>query len=176
MPDDRHTAADRDELAREVWREKNVAGRLLLVPLTLKDANTFVATFHRHSKPTSGHRFSIGAAVDGLVGVAIVGRPIARLLDDGWTAEVLRTCCSPSAPKNTNSFLYGACWRAWKAMGGRKIITYTLQDESGASLRGCGWKAIAQVKPHSGWNRENLGRLREFDSISRQAKIRWECW
>lgn len=150
--------------------------RLTLVPVTLADANKFVATFHRHSKPTSGHKFSIGAAVDGLVGVAIVGRPIARLLDDGWTAEVLRTCCSPQAPANTNSFLYGACWRAWRAMGGRKIITYTLKDESGASLRGSGWKAIAEVKPHSGWNRERLGRLREFDAISRQAKIRWECW
>jgi hypothetical protein len=148
--------------------------KLILIPLTLADANSFVATFHRHSKPTVGHKFSIGAATNGLVGVAIVGRPIARLLDDGWTAEVLRTCCSPDAPKNTNSFLYGACWRAWRAMGGRKIITYTLQDESGSSLRGAGWKAIAQVKPHGGWNREKLGRLREFDAISQQAKIRWE--
>lgn len=148
--------------------------KLTLIPLTLKDANSFVAAYHRHSKPTIGHKFSIGAAVNGLVGVAIVGRPIARLLDDGWTAEVLRTCCSPDAPKNTNSFLYGACWRAWRAMGGRKIITYTLQGESGASLRGSGWRAIAQVTPHSGWNREKLGRLREFDPISQQAKIRWE--
>jgi hypothetical protein len=150
---------------------------LLAVPISLKEANHVVENFHRHSRRTSrdGGKFAI-AASDGscLVGVAIVGRPVARLLADGWTAEVLRTCALPGGPKNVNSFLYGACWRAWSAMGGRKLITYTLASESGASLRGSGWHIVAELKPGTGWNREQLGRLREWYPIYGQDKFRWE--
>ena len=143
--------------------------------MTLKDANRVVDQFHRHNKSTVGHKFSIGCADETLAGVAIVGRPVARLLDDGWTAEVLRTCTLPTAPKNTNSFLYGCCWRAWKAMGGKKLITYTLASESGDSLRGAGWKVVAECSPSKGWNREKIGRLREYQEIYGQAKLRWEA-
>ena len=94
--------------------------------MSIQEANEFVANFHRHSKPTQGGKFAIGASCDGLFGVAIVGRPIARRLDDGFTAEVLRVCVNPNAPKNTCSFLYGRCWRIWQQMGGMKMITYTL--------------------------------------------------
>ena len=67
--------------------------KLQVIPISLREANEFVINFHRHSKKTRGHKYSIGAS-DGenLVGVAIVGRPIARKLDDGFTAEVLRVC------------------------------------------------------------------------------------
>lgn len=148
---------------------------LIAVPITLRQANDFVEQFHRHNRRTSrdGGKFAVGASTGELVGVAIVGKPIARLLDDGWTAEVLRACCNDHAPKGTNSFLYGCCWRAWRAMGGRKLITYTLTTESGASLRGAGWTVVAECKPGT-WSREKAGRLREWQPIYGQAKLRWE--
>ena len=90
------------------------------------------------TKATAGHKFSIGCAKDGeLVGVAIVGRPVSRYLDDGWTLEVNRLCTT--GEKNACSILYAASARAAKAMGYRKIITYTLDSESGSSLRAAGW-------------------------------------
>ena len=150
---------------------------LFAVPLTLREANDFVAQFHRHNGRTSrnGGKFAIGCSDgDQLVGVAIVGRPISRLLAvSPYTAEVLRTCTSPEAPKGAVSFLYAACWRAWRAMGGRRLVTYTLQTESGASLRGAGWKVVAEVKgDKNGWNRD--GRERDWQPIYGQDKLRWE--
>ena len=114
-------------------------------PCTLRQANEYLKLFHRHSKKVAGCKFSICAYKDNkLVGVAIVGRPVARKLDDGLTGEILRTCTDGT--KNVNSFLYGACQRIWKEMGGSKIITYTLDTESGISLRAAGF-VIARVAP-----------------------------
>lgn len=148
--------------------------KLELVPTTLREANEFVENFHRHNGRTArnGGKFAIGASYgERLVGVAIVGRPVARLLNNSWTAEVLRLCVVEDAPKNTCSFLYSACWRAWKSMGGRRLVTYTLASETGASLRGAGWKVVAECKPGT-WNREN--RFRHWQPIYGQKKIRWE--
>lgn len=145
-----------------------------VIPITINEANRFVNQYHRHNTKTSrnGGRFAIGAYEDtlGLVGIAIVGNPIARNLCDGFTTEILRTCTRPDAPKNTNSFLYSACKRVWQSMGGRKIITYTLLSESGASLRGAGWEHDADVKGGT-WNR--LNRRRVTREISLKPKIRW---
>ena len=107
---------------------------LELIPMSLAAANGFVAEHHRHHKPVRGHKFSLGCMADGrLVGVAIVGRPVSRYLDDGLTLEVNRLCTDGT--KNACSFLYGAAARAAKVMGYRKIITYILDTESGTSLR-----------------------------------------
>ena len=151
---------------------------LTVVPMTLDEANAFVAAFHRHHKPVPGAKFCIGVSYNGfasngpeIVGVAIVGRPIARMLDDRWTLEVNRTCVY-SAFKNANSALYGACWRAAKALGYRKLITYTLPEESGASLRAAGWKIVAESTGGGKWGRENRPRV---DTHPLQAKIRWEA-
>lgn len=143
--------------------------RLSLVPMELTDANAYVARNHRHSNPVVGHRFSLGAAFgDELVGVAIVGRPVARGLQDGWTVEALRVC-STGTP-NVCSFLYGASWRAARALGYRKLITYTLASESGSSLRAAGLRIVGEVK------------AREWDTPSRprdpgdpQERLRWEA-
>src|SRR4051812_5557777 len=107
------------------------------IPMSIQDANEFVDQHHRHNKRVLSAKFAIGAS-DGerLVGVAIIGRPIARLMQDGWTAEVNRVCVLHDAPKGTNSFLYGRAWRIWQQMGGKRMLTYTLTSESGASLRG----------------------------------------
>lgn len=148
---------------------------LVTVPMELREANEFVASHHRHNKPTVGHRFSIGAS-DGveLWGVAIIGRPIARLLQDGFTAEVLRCCVRDGSPKGTCGHLYAAAWRAWKAMGGRRLITYTLQAESGASLRGAGWKVLA-TRDGNDPARWQSRTGRKWQPVVGQPKLLWEA-
>jgi hypothetical protein len=116
-------------------------------------------------------------AVDGkLVGVAIVGNPLSATLMDGWTAEVLRVCTIEGAPKGTCSMLYQACWRAWRAMGGRRLITYTLQSESGASLRGANWRVVGQTKPvKDGWRKnDHLNANRTHSPVMLEVKNRWQ--
>lgn len=147
------------------------------MPMTLREANDFVTSFHRHSGRTSrdGGKFAIGVvdASGELWGIAIVGRPLARLLDNGMTAEVTRTCIKPGAPKNCNSLLYGRCWRIWQQMGGERMITYTLESESGSSLKGAGWKIVGVSKSDKGWNRKL--RERKWQPIYGQQKLRWEA-
>ena len=123
--------------------------KLRVVPCSLRKANDFVEIYHRHNLRTArdGGKFAIAVAVgQEIVGVAIVGNPLSATLMDGFTAEVLRACVLPEAPRNCNSLLYGACRRVWFEMGGHKIITYTLTEESGASLRGAGWTLADTVK------------------------------
>ena len=142
---------------------------LTLVPISLADANAFVARNHRHHKPVTGHKFSIGCTENGeLVGVAIVGRPVSRYLDNGLTLEVNRLCTTGS--KNACSFLYAAAARAAKAMGYRKIITYTLDTEPGTSLRAAGWvcAGIAGGKRWTGQRRPAV------DLYPPQMKLRYE--
>ena len=145
-----------------------------LVPIAIGEANEFVANYHRHNKPVQGAKFAIGASHgDRLVGVAIVGRPVARALDDGVTAEVTRCCVLDDAPKGSCSFLDSRCWRAWAALGGERLITYTLALESGSSLRGAGWRVVGQCPARkTGWeNRPG----REWQAVVGQAKLRWEA-
>ena len=123
---------------------------LRVVPVTFAAAQQFVTAWHRHNKPPIGHKFSLGvAAGDVLVGVAMVGRPVARHYDDGLTLEVNRTCTDGTP--NVNSMLYGAAWRAAKALGYCRLITYTQHDESGASLRAAGWTVVASRPARGGW-------------------------
>jgi hypothetical protein len=150
---------------------------LTIVPMTLDEANAFVREYHRHHKSVPGAKFCIGVEYslpwpgsDRIVGVAIVGRPVARMLDDGWTLEVNRTCTEGLF--NVNSMLYGAAWRAAKALGYRRLITYTLPTESGASLRGAGWKLVAESTGGGKWSRRSRARV---DTHPLQAKMRWEA-
>lgn len=148
--------------------------------MTLREANDFVTSFHRHSGRTSrdGGKFAIGAVDDAgeLWGIAIVGRPLARMLDDSFTAEVTRTCVKPDAPRNVNSLLYGRCWRIWQQMGGRRMVTYTLETESGSSLKGVGWKIAGVSKGHkNGWERDDSKHIkRHWQPLFGQTKLRWE--
>tara|TARA_R110000868_G_C10788597_1_gene756087 strand:- start:23 stop:505 length:483 start_codon:yes stop_codon:yes gene_type:complete len=145
------------------------------LPIHLTEARAFVENFHRHNSAPAGGKFAIGAS-DGnrLIGVAIVSRPVSRILDNGHTAEVIRCCVLPDALKNTCSFLYARCWIAAKAMGYHKLITYTLQSESGASLRGAGWQVIAELKPSDPKNWQSRPG-REWHPVVGQAKLRWEA-
>lgn len=145
-----------------------------IVPLTLREANDFVEQWHRHSARTSndGGKFAIGLELDGvLVGAAIVGRPVARMLQVPGAAELLRLCTSPSAPKGSASKLYSRCRRIWQLMGGTTIHTYTLKHESGATMRGSGiHEAAADVKLQQ-WSRPN--RPRDARVIYETPKQRW---
>lgn len=142
-------------------------------PITIRAANAFVHSHHRHNKPTQGGRFAI-AAIDAnrVIGVAIVGRTIARRLHDDCTAEVTRLCTVADAPKNTCSFLYGACRRIWQSMGGTRLITYTLKVESGASLRAAGYTPTVET---GGKQWSVPSRRRKSQPVFEQLKIRWEA-
>lgn len=142
---------------------------LTLSPITLAEANAFVEQHHRHHGPCIGHKFSIAVADDaGVVrGVAIVGRPVSRAEDDGFTLEVNR-CCTDGA-RNACSMLYAAAWRASRAMGYRRLITYVLTDESGISLISAGWKVIGQTKGGS-WSCPSRPRV---DTHPLQKKLKF---
>ena len=137
----------------------------------LKEANLFVEGLHRHHKRVTGHRFSIGVENnDMLVGVAIVGRPVARAVDYTTTTEVLRLCTDGT--KNACSILYAACARASKELGYEKIQTYILQREPGTSLLASGWslEAILNRGANESWS--TVKRLRQ-DSHPLEPKQRW---
>ena len=142
---------------------------LTLIPMPLKEANAFVAAYHRHHKPVVGHKFSLGCMKDGqLVGVAIVGRPVSRYLDDGMTLEVNRLCST--GEKNVCSFLYGAAARAARALGYRKIITYTLDSEPGTTLHAAGW-ICAGLAGGKEWTGERKPKAALYPA---QMKLRYE--
>jgi len=147
-----------------------VKPKLDIVPCDLAEANAFVQRHHRHHQPVPGHKFSI-AVVEGdtVRGIAIVGRPTARMSDDGLTLEVVRV--ATDGTKNACSALYGACRRAVFALGYKRLITYTLPEEGGASLRGAGWKLLGEAGGGS-WSRKDRPRV---DKHPLQRKLKWEA-
>ena len=144
---------------------------LYIVPCTIKQANAYVAQLHRHNKPVTGTRLVFAAAdsTGKIRGIALVGRPVSRHLDDGWTLEINRLCTD--GYQNAGSFLCAAGWNAAKTIGYRKLLTYTLPEESGASLRAVGWKYKLREIGHQ-WNCES--RPRKEDTIYLSSKYRWE--
>jgi|SRR5436853_1794430 len=142
----------------------------MIVPCTIREASAFVAQHHRHHRPPQGALFALAAASgEHVIGVAMVANPVARLADNGFTAEVRRVCVLEGYP-NASSMLYGAAWRAARALGYRRCITYTLPSESGASLRGAGWHLLGQAGGGS-WSRASRPRV---DLHPQQTKLCWE--
>lgn len=139
------------------------------MPLDLAEANALVVQMHRHHGKTIGHKFSLGVA-DGerICGAAIVGRPVARHLDDGWTLEVLRLVTDGT--KNACSALYAACWRVARALGYRKCITYVLGSEGGISVSAAGWKHVGTVRGRS-WDTPSRPRVDKHPTV---PKLRFE--
>jgi hypothetical protein len=130
---------------------------LHLVPVSFRDACRFTAMWHRHHPPR-GMKFAVGGADEGgvLRAVAIAGRPVARLLDNGQTLEVTRV--ASDGCRNAGSMLYGACARATFALGYTRLVTYTQDGESGVSLRAAGWRVVAERAAHPGWDRPSRPR------------------
>lgn len=149
--------------------------RLQVVPIKQAEAKAYVREHHRHHEPSVGSVFQVAVADEeaAVRGVAMVGRPIARNWDDGWTLEVTRVATDGCA--NACSALYAACWRAAKALGWGRLITYTLSSESGSSLRAAGFRVIAQRKGRS-WATASKARPR-VDTYAEhgQGKLVWEA-
>lgn len=148
--------------------------RLIITPITIRDAKQFVADVHRHHKPPVGAIFAVActSSMSGnekIIGVAMTGRPVSRILDNGWTVEVTRVAVLEGFP-NACSKLYAACWRAARAMGYIKIITYTLKSEKGTSVKAAGWQCIGEAGGGS-WNTRSRPRI---DKHPLQRKLRWE--
>lgn len=152
---------------------------LQIRPIDLKGARAFVGEHHRHNKPPIGHKFSI-ACYDGerLCGVVMVGRPISRRLDDGLTVEINRNCTDGTY--NACSMLYGAACRAAKALGYKRIITYTLQSEPGTSLKASGWKIDELQAGGGSWSVPSRPRelvqttlIGNEIKYSTENKVRW---
>ena len=142
-----------------------------IVPISFAEAKEFVERHHRHHSPPVGHKFSIAVAdveTGEVVGVAIVGRPVSRHLDNGWTLEVTRLCTDGT--RNACSMLYAAAWRAARAMGYRKLITYILESEKGTSVKAAGWKCVGKA---GGLRWTGKGRP-EVDLCPAQMKLKWE--
>lgn len=149
---------------------------LRITPITLRDACAFIEAYHRHNKPPRGWKFGVGLKLGTeLVGVATAGRPVARHYDDGLTLEVNRTCTDGT--KNANSMLYGAVWRAAKAMGYMRCITYTQADETGASLRAAGWVVVKSLEARKSWAESSVTMKSKRDPIGSGGvpRVLWEC-
>jgi len=142
---------------------------LELQPITLREAYAFINEHHSHHKAPQGAKFAI-AVNDGtsVCGVIVVGRPVARLLDDTWTAEVTR-CCT-NGTKHAASKLYAAAWRAARAMGYHRLISYTLDSEKGTSLIAAGWYLVGEADGGT-WNRSARPRV---DTHPIGQKLLWE--
>ncbi len=145
-------------------------------PCFISDAKRFIAKHHRHNLPPVSGLFAVGLLHEGaLVGVGIAGRTVARALNDGFTIEITRCCTIGTA--NASSMIYGALCRAAKALGWRRVVTYTRQDESGISLKAAGFVIVASV-PAAIWDTPARPRLSDtlFGVMEGQgcAKHRWE--
>lgn len=146
---------------------------LRIVPVGFTVACEFVTEHHRHHQAPVGHKFSIGVALaDELVGVVMVGRPVARHFDNGLTLEVNRSCVAADVP-NANSMLYAAAWRAAKALGYTRLVTYTQSGESGSSLRAAGWLVVAERSARNGWSVPS--RVRRALGTENVARTLWEA-
>lgn len=143
---------------------------LELQPVTFAEACRFIELHHRHHLPPQGWKFGI-AVNDGekVVGVITIGRPVARMLDDGKTLEVTR--CATDGTKNAPSMLYGAAKRATFALGYKRLITYTLQSEPGTSLISANWKCLGEAGGGT-WNRRARPRI---DTHPIEQKVLWEA-
>lgn len=143
---------------------------LEIVPCELGEANAFIEQHHRHHGRVVGHKFSIAVTDESaeVRGVAIVGRPVARRLDDGWTLEVTRL--ATDGCEHACSALYAAAWRAARAMGYRKVITYILGTETGVSLKAAGWKCVGST-PGRSWSVPSRPRV---DKHPLEPKLRFE--
>lgn len=128
-----------------------------VVPIFQRQAFDFIKKHHRHHVRPVGSIFQLAVEKDGtIVGVVVVGRPVARKLQDGFTAEVTRLCTN--GEKNVCSMLYSAAWRVAKNMGYNRLITYILESESGISLRASGWTLVG-VRGGGSWNVPSRKRI-----------------
>ena len=158
------------QLCKKAWKEEKSKH---IGPITLKDANAFVKANHRHHDSVTGCKFAIGLykkieEKDALIGTAICGRPVSRMLDDGYTLEINRLCVTEQG--NSCSMLYGACCRIAKEMGYKKVITYILESESGTSLKASNFILEDAFCGGKNWSGK---RKRKNNKVLEEMKQRW---
>lgn len=148
-------------------------GDLRIVPVSFADACGFITMWHRHHAPPQGCKYCQGVAdeADVLRGVAITGRPVSRMFDNGLTLEVTRS--ATDGTRNANSMLYAAAWQAAKALGYRRLVTYTQRGETGSSLKAAGWRVIAERPARTGW--DTPSRPREATGAEGIPRMLWEA-
>lgn len=148
---------------------------LHLKPIGVEEAKRYVAKWHRHNPAPLRGLFAAAVADESgdIRGVAIVTHPTARAFMDGWTCEVNRVATDGAS--NACSMLYGACMRAARALGYRRIVTYTLAREPGVSLRAAGWVVDSEL-PARKWANQNRYRIdRDLLGATRvvEPRVRW---
>lgn len=139
---------------------------------TLADAQRLVRLWHRHHGPVVGHKFSLRVYRMNILrkveaGVAIIGRPVSRHLDDGNTLEITRLATDGSPNAASKLLAYAA--KVAHRLGYERVITYTLAAESGSSLKGAGF-TIDKHCDGGSWNSPSRPRL---DKHPTGPKIRW---
>lgn len=155
------------EVIKEYYPDSIRRDIMEIRPITLKEASEFISVYHRHHKPTVGCKFCLGLySGENLVGVAVCGRPVSRYLDDGKTCEINRLCTDGT--RNACSMLYGAACRVAKAMGYKKIITYILESENGASL-----KASNFICDGTAGGTHWTGKRNRGQELPAEMKTRW---
>lgn len=142
-----------------------------IAPITFREASSYINQFHRHHNATVGCKFCI-SVIDGdgqIHGVAVCGRPVSRMLDDGLTLEINRVCTDGT--KNACSMLYGASCRIAKNMGYMKVITYTLQSEDGASLKASNFTCDGEAGGTHWTGCRNRGQDIPYEMKKRWVKV-----
>lgn len=145
------------------------------IAVSFDEACDFIRLWHRHHAPPQGYKYVFGVCVEAtgeLVGVAIIGRPVNRYLQDGRTLEVTRVAVADDVP-GACSKLYAEAWHGVKAFGWKRLITYTQADESGSSLRALKWRVIAELPPRGSW--DTPGRRRLPKGNEHVARTLWEA-
>lgn len=170
LPPSARPAAGREAgLADRVVLE---ASRLEIRPCELREAAAFIKLHHRHHRPPQGHRFSLKAVNgDCVVGVAVMGRPVGRHQQDGETLEITRLCTDGTP--NAVSFLVGAVKRAARALGWKRLISYTLESENGASWRASGMAETGRTAGGA-WSGTYGDGKRRQNVHPLEPKRRWE--
>lgn len=159
--------------------------KLEIVPVTQAEAFALIARVHRHlKKPPEGWICGVGLAVDGaIVGSGLLGRPVApKTSKDKGICEISRTAV-PEGCRNGNSKVYAALRDAARALGYWKVQTFTLASESGASLKGAGFKLVRPAsddveRPAGAWGLSRSGRTASLfgePATATEPKNRWEC-
>jgi hypothetical protein len=147
---------------------------LEVAPVDWATVKAFVHDHHRHCKRPAGWRFGAGVMNGSdLLGVVVVGRPVARMLDQKRIVEVNRLCIREDLPQglewNACSLLYGWAAREAKRRGFERIITYTLASEPGTTLTAAGWTAES-FTPGRRWDSPSRPR---GDNTPTEDKVRW---
>ena len=158
-------------------RQRGVRG-VELRPVGLSAAVAMVGRWHRHLPRCAGGLAAVEVvgSAGWPVGVAIVGRPSSRVLAGRGWVEVVRVALAPlgGGPLDCPWGAASACYQwaeAWAWWGGRPVLTYTLGEESGGSLRAAGWREAGQTRGGQ-WACPSRARTDRNESLS-APKRRW---